>query len=101
MSIAARARALFARDWRTVAAAGRSTMFAGAIYPLHGVATRAPVRISYRILLQETSGGRRRWRIDCTHEGVATSSLSADPLLDEVRRWRRGGPRPDQFIAID
>lgn len=96
-----RLRSIFSRDWRTVAVASRSTMFVGAIYPLHGVATREPVRLHYRILLQETSGGRRRWRIECQHEGVRTSMLSDDPLLQNVRKWRRGGDRPIQFIDVE
>lgn len=85
-------------EWRTLAVARRSTLFAGAIYPLHGVVTREPTRVRYDVLLQETPRGRRRWRIDCRHPDVSISSLHADPIIGEVRAWRRGGVRPDRFV---
>ena len=94
----ARIRTLLMPGWRTVAVARRSTLFAGAIYPLHGVATREPTRVRYEVLLQETARGRRRWRIDCRHPQVSTSSLHADPIIGEVRAWKRGGMRPDRFV---
>ena len=96
----ARIRSLLSPRWRTVAVARRSTMFAGAMYPLYGVATIEPTRVKYDVLLQETPRGRRRWRIDCRHPHVSTSSLTADPMLGEARAWKRGGPRPDRFIPL-
>jgi len=93
----ARILSLMVPDWRTVATARRSTTFAGASYPLHGMIDRNAVRVSYSLVLQETPNGRRRLAIRCPNPAASKSDLKRDPVAQAGRDWTRGGDVPPSY----